>query len=374
MSETRDFNLNSLGVPVVVSTNAPTVPTLKEIKKSYEVYVGEPTSKNVYSVLSQSVIADDWQIINNDLSKNTIEGTNLLKIECHYQELYQNYVNLDAAFTLQSVQVLEKEEEANKNIKLKEMEIADWKELLAAQDIKNKEMLAEQARKTQEVLEKMNKMLLENRVYIDEMKSTIAKKNEEIVELNEVIANKDVLINTLAIENKHLREQLQELSTDYEHEILGEDALGKPWKPLNGFKHLFAPITPKSFFTKEKEEQKLKLAVDNPSKLETMLVKDKYLQKINGRGMPDTPVSLIAGYRDKTPLMLAAEWGVLESIKILLENGANINYLDRNNFTALDYAQHYRHKEIANFLIMKGALNGYDALDILEPSIIRPIA
>lgn len=65
------------------------------------------------------------------------------------------------------------------------------------------------------------------------------------------------------------------------------------------------------------------------------------LDIINGRGEPDSISSNIFGYEDKTPLMIAAENGHADCVQTLINYNANVNYLDRNNKTALDYAHKF---------------------------------
>ena len=50
---------------------------------------------------------------------------------------------------------------------------------------------------------------------------------------------------------------------------------------------------------------------------------------------------------DLTPLMVASEAGREEVVKLLLEAGANIEDYDDNGSTALKYAVHYGHFKVA---------------------------
>jgi len=53
--------------------------------------------------------------------------------------------------------------------------------------------------------------------------------------------------------------------------------------------------------------------------------------------------------------MYVSRFGCLEIIKLLIENGVNINEKDDNNKTALFYATKYGQVEIVKLLIENGA-------------------
>gem|GEM_PF-5036033 len=81
---------------------------------------------------------------------------------------------------------------------------------------------------------------------------------------------------------------------------------------------------------------------------------------VNGRGTPDSIFSRIKGFYDKTPLMIAAQYGNLESSKELIKNGANPNLYDREGYTALDYANQNHNWEVADFLRTQNAVCGVE--------------
>jgi len=58
---------------------------------------------------------------------------------------------------------------------------------------------------------------------------------------------------------------------------------------------------------------------------------------------------------NKTALMYACYDGDFESVKILIENGADINRQDNEGWTALFYAVSKNREDIAQYLIAKGA-------------------
>ncbi len=70
------------------------------------------------------------------------------------------------------------------------------------------------------------------------------------------------------------------------------------------------------------------------------------------RGIAFDVISTQAGY---TPLMVAVLKQDLNMVKILLENGANINDVDEDKWSALHYAGYVKNIEIFNFLINNDA-------------------
>ena len=58
---------------------------------------------------------------------------------------------------------------------------------------------------------------------------------------------------------------------------------------------------------------------------------------------------------EQTPLHLAAQYGHIETVKSLIENGADVNSKDKYGWTPLHYAAEEGHKEIVEYLIGKDA-------------------
>ena len=54
---------------------------------------------------------------------------------------------------------------------------------------------------------------------------------------------------------------------------------------------------------------------------------------------------------DKSPLMYAVKYGNLKFVKKLVEAGANINLVNEEGRTAIDYAKKYDQKEILEYLL-----------------------
>jgi ankyrin repeat protein len=70
--------------------------------------------------------------------------------------------------------------------------------------------------------------------------------------------------------------------------------------------------------------------------------------------------------------MRASDWGYLDIVKVLVENGADVNIQDKNGNTALIYTSYYGYLEIVQHLIDKGVdinhqnKDGWAALQIAK--------
>ena len=113
---------------------------------------------------------------------------------------------------------------------------------------------------------------------------------------------------------------------------------------------LFAPIYPDAFELSSKEEFLLgvimlivKIVLTAPIWIPIVIV-IIVMNSINAKN----------GY-GYTALIDASKNGDLEKVKLLIENGANIEVKDNNGDTALILASYYRRLEIVKYLVEKGA-------------------
>ena len=141
------------------------------------------------------------------------------------------------------------------------------------------------------------------------------------------------------------------------------DAMGRKWNPITGMRDTFSIFTPRSVLTQEKQENELRRASfrNDIPRIKRLISDNRTI--VNGRGMPDSICSLVNSFNDKTPLILAAQQGNLECVKTLIESGAGLDLLDRDNFTALDYAQQNQHRDVSVFLMRQKAHNGVDVVE-----------
>jgi len=112
-------------------------------------------------------------------------------------------------------------------------------------------------------------------------------------------------------------------------------------------------ITSERFMTKAKSTFKSDIS-EEERKLLTAARQDNLhdIKRILSSGMVDVNCREI--FVNSTPLNEAASNGNLESVKILLERGANHKNSDRWGITPLHEAAHHGHEEIAQILIGRG--------------------
>jgi hypothetical protein len=147
--------------------------------------------------------------------------------------------------------------------------------------------------------------------------------------------------------------------------LLSDEIRSYPWQPGRGFLDTVAY----SFECREHKRaiQDLKAAAyEGDHEMLNIVINENKYKNIDGRGMADSVCSRIRGFYDKTALTLAAQEGHLKCVKILIENRADINKLDRENLTALDYAKENSHLEVINFLNRNNAMTGKEAIALLE--------
>lgn len=257
----------------------------------------------------------------------------------------------------------------------KKIKISDLKNMIVEQNIN----WERQARKWDEQKENTNLM-------IDKLENTIKNQNEQIDNLMKTIKDKDKDILDMEKENKALKYEIDEKKTyidqlekaqEENDNYAGMQVIELAWKKPDflppqarwhdrdtvlGVKHTFFDED----YPREKQENDFRRYAyeGNVQYLRQLLSIDKSL--VNGRGMPDSFGSTIKSWRDKTPLMLAAQQGHKACVKVLLENGAHLDYLDRNKCTALDYAEENNHESVAVFLKKRGAQNGRYLKNIFE--------
>jgi hypothetical protein len=431
------------------------IPTLAEIKNGYEKFVEKPTADDFSSLVTASTLADEWQVIDNNMSKSTVDGTNLLKIENAYDELYNRYGFLNAA-----VKVIV--EEGTKREETKDKTIDQWKLIVEMQHTENekqrtenKDFLAKmgdslrgqkrqiealdikiadqdlQIKQKDEHIKTQDKRDIENNENIKELLSGIKKLNETLKDKDEKIVNLESEMNQLILENEQsdktivelqkngsfeenqklhgeiitlkqdiafakeeivggdrwqLRKQIEALTeennelkediatlraaplpvrqlpvTSTKHVVQGA-AIGIKSDRWKGFKHTINWVDDIEVNDHNKKilERNLKILADLGNNVEVTNLLRANRDIVNGRAEPDSLHSTIFRYEDKTPLMLAAKNGHADCVQTLINYDADVNYLDRHNKTALDYAHKFwkKHKnsDVREPLWANGAL------------------
>ena len=313
-------------------------------------------------------------------------------------------------------------DEQNKTIEAQAKEIVSLNAKLERKDREWELKLTDQAEKFEigmnSVLAQMDnkdKEIASLKTIVYDQNDEIKRQGKEIVDLKEKCEESDKIIKKLSDHNDAFLEKverLEDLTTALKADsdqfvpnnnhplkqklkvpkiVRSEESIGRKWNPSRGFVHtttlgtdrktspFYDEMTEDAFrrhayegkfdkLKKRLEEDKDKLNSKDEGLRDSYRFRQFWLAKmdINGRGMPDAICSIVRGFKDKTALMLASQKGHFDCVKLLIEKEAEINYLDRDNFTALDYAQQNQHKEVADFLKGNGALNGVDVLHYLK--------
>ena len=301
-----------------------------------------------------------------------IESSDLKKIQTDHKTLTNSVDEMKRLF---SIMMLENAEQRRENAELRR-ENAEIRKENAAQ----RKMIEDQAK----CIAAINLKMEEQNKTIEDLKVTVISQRNQINNLQEIIEQKDKRIEMLESENRKFKEKVEGFMSDSEEKftassreslqfipknshILPPTARGKKWNPIGGFVDTMSVFTPDSILTQRKQENALRKEAHegNYVALQNRLNRNKE-DIINGRGMPDALCSTVRGFKDKTALMLAAQAGHIKCVNLLIENEAHLNFLDRDNLTALDYAQQNFHKETTDLLKKHGALNGVDISKRLE--------
>jgi predicted nucleic acid-binding Zn-ribbon protein len=157
------------------------------------------------------------------------------------------------------------------------------------------------------------------------------------------------------------REQILEIASKRNHvpplhyTMNTKHSPSREYNIVTGIRDTFSICMPVNSISIERKEEEIRRCAytNDIDGLRRALEDNKNL--VNGRGMPDSFYSFSNKLNDKTALMLAAQEGHIECVKLLLKSDSNPNLWDRNKYTALDYAQQNRHAEIENILIRHGA-------------------
>lgn len=250
-------------------------------------------------------------------------------------------------------------------IKSQEKRIKDLEDRLEEQEKKWQKRFEEQEQRFNKQIESLNHIIYNQNIQINNLKQELTnQKIENSVLRSENISLKQQIDSQTLLNSKEDEEDY--LENMYE---LDKRAAGKPWRPGSGFVDTVTYFFPCRDKKREIESLKEAASDGNVSRLLVILNKksNEYMD-VNGRGMPDSICSLIDGREDKTALILAAKNGHVDCVKILLRRDAQINFVDREEMTALDYATKNKDETMIKFLKSHGARTGKDVLFCLERS------
>lgn len=379
------------------------VPTLDDVRKEYEYrdpILQQEFTEFSYPVMdSEGYIREKYQInVNKSIHKqknsvSIIESSDLKKIQKDKQKLENRFDDMSRMFMVMMTkmdnmdrkmdQMQKTIDDQNRKLEEKDQIIANLREdmaIIAERDARRIETLENRLAVQDGIIKNNVDMLNKQTLSMEAQETMIRAQNKVIHEQTRKIVH---LQNFFGIveENRlpagmERRSDNEEYADDnFEHIPLpNEKWIGKKHNPLVGMRDSFSIFTPKSILYNKKLENELRRAANenNLQRMKELLEKDRSI--INGRGMPDSLCSLIREFYDKTPIMLAAQKGNIGCVDFLIQNDAQINYLDRDNFTALDYAQQKDHKEIADMLKRSGAVNGTDVMHLLAHKETNDIA
>lgn len=250
-------------------------------------------------------------------------------------------------------------------IKSQEKRIKDLEDRLEEQEKKWQKRFEEQEQRFNKQIESLNHIIYNQNIQINNLNQELTnQKIENAVLRSENISLKQQIDSQTLLNSKEDEEDY--LENMYE---LDKRAAGKPWRPGSGFVDTVTYFFPCRDKKREIESLKEAASDGNVSRLLVILNKksNEYMD-VNGRGMPDSICSLIDGREDKTALILAAKNGHVDCVRILLRRDAQINFVDREEMTALDYATKNKDANMIKFLKSHGARTGKDILFCLERS------
>lgn len=311
-----------------------------------------------------------------------IESTDLIKVQSDYKRLEDKFDDMTKMFRMMMAKMDEQMSEQKKENQELRNEIRELKNTVSSQNQK----IDAQAQE----ISRLNGVVSEQTREISRLNSVVSEQGKEISRLNSRVEAVESKNQLLVVENKSLknaqvpvlrlgsvpnkRRKHEEVNESDNENSVNEsdletvplsprDAMGRKWNPITGLRDTFSVFTPRRVLLQEKQENALRKAAfgNEISKVKRLLNENQTI--VNGRGMPDSLCSFVMSFNDKTPLMLAAQQGNLECVQTLIEAGAVLDLLDRDNFTALDYAQQNQHRDVSVFLMRQKAHNGVDVVE-----------
>lgn len=386
--ETKAVNLKNIPI------------SLQEIQENYE-YI-DPVLNRTFTEFKEPVIDSEGFLreknephVNKSLyrknvdsherlSVNIIESVDIKNIQKDYQGIENKYDEMLRMFSIMmgkmddqtkhTIEQNRKIDEMSLKMQQKDQDIQGLKEdiaLISKQSEYQHEVMSNKLDVQAGIIANQEKMLNAQVIHIEEQARVIKQQSIEIVNLKKFVGlrNANEANKNKVKTNKKIAFDVHnnaEKEADFENIPLpNERWMGQEFNPLTGMRDTFSIFTPASVLTQPKQENELRKCAfgGDIQRMTKLLNRNKSI--VNGRGMPDSICSRSNSFYDKTALMLAAKEGHVDCVRLLIENEAEINFLDRDNFTALDYAQQHFHKEVADVLKRHGAVNGADVLDVI---------
>lgn len=288
---------------------------------------------------------------------------------------HNRVVQIDINSLHEMIVKLQKDSESQA-IKL-ESQASEIEKLKKNEEQKDKEI--ETLKQKMENVEKKNEALEQKNEELKQENKRLKQENEQIkIEIKNVLEDEiQAIVNqpkkTKIPRKKHENSDSEQTSyTDSEEETdqafdakcenVFESMRSEKFDPIQGF------IDTITFFSNSdrSKSQKLKEYACYGKNEELSKEASKNNNIVNKRGTPDSLFSRLKGFYDKTPLMIAAQYGNLQAVKELIKNGAKTDLYDRDFNTALDYANQNHQWEVAEFLRTKNAKSNTEIEELRE--------
>lgn len=308
---------------------------------------------------------EEQQINKGIISRNPVQvirSSDLIKIQNDYKTIQNSHIKLENEY--------EKILWENKSTTQKLDSLMDF---LKIQEENNKKEFAKLNAKIDELTiennelkKQLDELTIENNGLKNRLIS-VETKNSKLLEENQVIQNDNNQLknnhysDSPISQNRHkktenLKIEVQESDRDQEIYLKNKKIKPYEFRPGRGFLDTWAYEWPCRSHKRDVEE--LREAAADGNYMELLTILKSMTVDINGRGMSDSVCSLLAGYKDRTALILAAKEGHFRCAKLLIEYGAEVDCLDRDNKTALDYARENKHERIVQLLNNNNAHSG----------------
>lgn len=369
LQKDKNWSENMLQKPVVRLKKPENVPTI-----SYE----NPITLKTFEELVNPVIDSEGYIrekgeqgIDKGIySRNPVtitESSDIKKVQQDYVSLQSKVDNLTNLVERMLGELNEQKRtisEQNQRIAAQEKRIADQNNT----SLEQTKRLDAQDR----IIANQRDELTECKEKIERQRTKIKNQKSEIVRLKNIVSDKETseedetpgctsLLYKPKLQIREEREEHEDSSTLSE----SQNTKSKPHSAATGFADSIFYGFPCR--TTKRNEEKLKTAAREGNVEYIRRILNAHDTDIDGRGAPDSLCAIFSGDKDKTPLMIACEKGNFETVKLLVNCKANVNLLDRNNNTALDYATKSQSTEIYNFLKSKGAV-GRETNILISPT------
>ena len=223
------------------------------------------------------------------------------------------------------------------------------------------EMQEERIQQQEALMTAQNERLIELKSIIDEQDRIMRAQHNEIERQKEKVINlreENTILKLMATKGDDISDDENSKSIPkYKKPQLkineNKNFESKPYSISQGFSDTV--LYDWSCRAVQRREESLKMLAYQGNVEQIRIILDNHNTNIDGRGMPDSLCSIFRGFGDKTPLILAAQQGHFETVKLLLRSGANIFIEDRNGLSAMDYAVKNKHERICNLLKLHGA-------------------